>query len=426
MNMEKKKQQSWDNPRCEILKAMHKARPMSMTRCLTCKGGRLLCGRPSCPLLQKISIQNPIETRLKESMFGPSPSIFVGWKGYPNVLIGPMTAVEEENAAMLDDPSRWYGLDFDEIIRMRSSLVRSKTQHGIKERTTLLEKSQELAMSVKPTDTEVVFKSRPKYGMSFSPISQPMGPSGVLKSFEIAENPSIPKKVDYVVSDELKANDAIYRLYQSDYDVYYLSRILSSGVLGIEENRKLVPTRWGITAVDDIIANLLREVVKERPLISEFRVYSNTYLENHFEILLMPRNWEFEQFEAWAPDTLWTMAYSKPAINLEKERYRGRSRYAIKEGGGYYAARLAVLEALDRMKRQAGVVIFREIHEGYIMPVGVWEVRENVRNAFRNPPAKFDTMEGALAHVGSKLKIPLSEYRKRSGIISQKRLEDFN
>ncbi|MFQ6105456.1 MAG: hypothetical protein ACE5NL_00090, partial [Candidatus Hydrothermarchaeaceae archaeon] len=306
-----------------------------------------------------------------------------------------------------------------------SSLVRSKTQHGIKDRTALLEKSQEVAMSVKPTDTEVEFKSRPKYGMSFSPISQPMGPSGVLKDFEIAENPSIPKKVDYVVSDELKATDAIYKLYKSDYDVYYLTRILSSGVLGMWENRKLVPTRWSITAVDDILGNLLRKNVRGYPPISEFRVYSNTYLENHFEILLMPANWEFEQFEAWAPDTLWTMAYSKPAINLEKEGYRGRSEYAIKEGGGYYAARLAVLEALDRMRRQAGVVIFREIHEGYIMPVGVWEVRENVRNAFRNQPAKFDTMNEALTHIGAKLKIPLSEYRKRSSIISQKRLEDF-
>ncbi len=384
-----------------------------------------MCGRPSCPLLQKINIQHPIESRLKESMFGPSPSIFVGWKGYPNVFIGPMTSVEEENAALLDDPSRWYGFDFNEIIRMRSSLVRSKTRHGIRERTALLEKSQELAMSVKPTDTEVEFKVRPKYNLSFSPISQPIGPSGVLKDFEIAENPSIPKKVDYVVSDELKAGDAIYKLYRSDYDVYYLSRILSSGVLGMQENRKLVPTRWSITAVDDILANLLREGVKEYPLINEFQVYSNTYLENHFEILLMPRNWEFEQFEAWAPDTLWTMAYSKPAINLEKESYRGRSKYAIKEGGGYYAARLAVLEALERMKRQACVVIFREIHEGYIMPVGVWEVRENVRNAFRNPPEKFDTMEEALAYIGARLKIPISEYRKRSGIIAQKRLEDF-
>lgn len=419
------KYQSWENPRCEILKAMYKARPMSRAICLTCKGGRLLCGRPSCPLLQKMHVQTPIEPKLKESMFGPSPSIFVGWKGYPNVFVGPMTSLEEENAAVLDDPSRWYGLDFNEIIRMRSLLVRSKTLQEVKSRTKLVEDSQEIAMSIKPVDTEVEFKTAPKYGISFSPISQPMGPSGILKNLEIAGNPKIPKKVDAIASEGMRATDAARALYDTGHDVYYITRVLSSGALGMQENKKLVPTRWSITAVDDMLGNWLRGVAKGYPPVSEFRVYSNTYLENHFEILLMPANWEFEQFEAWAPNTLWTMAYSKPAINLEKEGYGGRSSYAIKEGGGYYAARLATLEALNEMRRQAGVVIFREIHEGYIMPVGVWEVRENVRRAFRNPPAKFGTLKDALNHMSLKLKIPMAEYIKRSEILAQKRLGEW-
>lgn len=398
---------------------------MSKAICLTCKGGRLLCGRPSCPLLQKIHIQSPIETRLKESMFGPSPSIFVGWKGYPNVFVGPMTSIEEENAALLDDPSRWYGLSFNEIIRMRSLLVRSKAMQEVKSRTKLVESSQEIAMSVKPVDTEVEFKTAPRYGISFSPISQPMGPSGMLKNLRIAGNPKIPRKVDSIASENIRAADAARALYSAGHDVYYITRILSSGALGMQKNKKLVPTRWSITATDDILGNWLREKVKEYPLVSEFRVYSNTYLENHFEVLLMPANWEFEQFEAWAPNTLWTMAYSRPAINLEKEGYGGRSEYAIKEGGGYYAARLAALEALNEMRRQAGVVIFREIYEGYIMPVGVWEVRENVRNAFRNQPAKFGTLKEALSHISMKLKIPMAEYIKRSEILPQRRLVDW-
>ncbi|MFN3528143.1 MAG: hypothetical protein ACK4YO_03480, partial [Candidatus Altarchaeaceae archaeon] len=78
-------------------------------------------------------------------------------------------------------------------------------------------------------------------------------------------------------------------------------------------------------------------------------------LFNHFEILLIPGNWEFEQFEAWAPDTLWTIGNESYAINLEAEYYKGRNDYAIKEGGGYYASRLAVLEYLKKIKRQARV-----------------------------------------------------------------------
>ncbi|MEE8400715.1 MAG: Nre family DNA repair protein [Candidatus Hydrothermarchaeaceae archaeon] len=413
------------DPKCEIVNAIRKQRPMSRKLCLTCKGGRLLCGRPSCPLLSKINIQSPFEGKLKESVFGPSPSIFVGWNGYPQVSIGPMTSLEPEDAALLDDPGRWYGLDFSDIIRFRSMLVRSKSRQSVREKTALVEKAQEIALSVNPVDTEVLFYSRPKYSISFSPISQPMGPSANLKDLDITENPKIPRKVDALVSDELSASDSSNALYKSGYDVYYLSGVLSSGALGLDERKKLVPTRWSITAVDDIIGKGLIEKIKNYSEISEHRVYSNTYLENHFEILLIPIQWEFEQFEAWAPDTLWTMAYSDYAINQESERYRGRRDYALKEGGGYYAGRLGVLEGLERLRRQACAIIFREIYEGYIVPVGVWEVRENVRQAFKNPPRKFDTLNEALTDIGTRLKIPVEEYLRRSEILSQRRIDEY-
>ena len=417
--------QKWRDPTCEIVSAIRKQRPMSRKLCLTCKGGRLLCGRPSCPLLSKISMQNPFEGKLKESMFGPSPSIFVGWSGYPRVSLGPMTALEHGDAAVLDDPGKWYGLDFSDIIRLRSMLVRSKAKQGVKEKTTLVEKAQELALSVKPVDTEVLFHSRPKYSLSFSPVSQPMGPSGALKNLDIAENPKIPRKVDALVSDEVTASDAAFTLYKSGYDVYYLTRVLSSGAMGFEERKKLVPTRWSITAVDDIIGKRLAEEVKNYPEIDNYTVYHNTYLENHFEILLIPIKWEYEQFEAWAPDTLWTMAYSDYAINQESERYRGRRDYALKEGGGYYAGRIGVLEGLAGLRRQACAIVFREIYEGYVMPVGVWEVRENVRKAFENPPRRFDTLKGALEDIRTRLKIPMEEYMKRSEILKQRRIDEF-
>jgi hypothetical protein len=336
-----------------------------------------------------------------------------------------MTALEYGDAALMDDPGRWYGLDFSEIIRLRSMLVRSKAMQGVRERTTLVEKAQELAMSVRPTDTEVLFHSRPKYSLSFSPISQPMGPSASLKDLDIAENPKIPKKVDSLVNDEVTASDAAHTLYKSGYDVYYLTGVLSSGAMGYEERKKLVPTRWSITAVDDIIGKQLINEIKNYPEITDYTVYTNTYLENHFEILLIPIKWEFEQFEAWAPDTLWTMAYKDYAINQESERYRGRRDYAIKEGGGYYAGRIGVLEALAKLRRQACAIIFREIYEGYVVPVGVWEVRENVRKAFENRPAKFDTLNAALNDISTRLKVPMQEYVRRSEILSQRRLDEF-
>ncbi|MEM2917892.1 MAG: Nre family DNA repair protein [Candidatus Altiarchaeota archaeon] len=417
--------QSWERPRCKIFKEMQKMYPRSKELCLICKGGRLLCGLPNCPIIEKISIQIPIKRRISREIFGPSPSIFVGWHNYPRLFIGPMTSLDSEKAEIIDNPRLWYGANFSEIIEMRSLLVRSKRKQKVDEKNKFLQDSQEIALSVKPIDIETKFKKEPTYKISFSAISQPIGPSGEIENFKIVENPKIPKKVDTLISEKVNAKDAVFQLYNDKFDVYYLATALSSGVFGREENRRIVPTRWSITAIDDIIAKELMKKIRQYPEINEFLIYSNEYLFNHFEILLMPGRWEFEQFEAWAPKTLWTQKVSRPVIVEEHEPFKGRKTYAIKEGGGYYAGRLAVVEALEKIKRQAKVIVFREISEGYIMPVGVWEVRENVRKAFNNPPEKFSNLNEALKYINSKLTIPIKEYIMRSEILKQKRINEY-
>ena len=385
----------------------------------------MLCGAGSCPLLQRVSLRSPFEGKLSSEMFGPSPSIFVGWKGYPEVYAGPMTSVNPEVAGLLDDPGGWYGLDFNDIITLRSQLVRSKAAVNVRSQGRFVDDNRDIALSVKPTDVEVRFKKKPSFGLSFSPISQPMGPSGELESFKVADNPKIPQKVDYVLSDDLGSVDQAKALYDDNFDVYYLSRVLSSGAMGRAEKQVMVPTRWSITAVDDIIGKALMEQVREFPFISDFRVYSNTYLENHFEILLMPGAWEFEQFEVWAPQTLWTLSYDEPVIVQEHEGHGGRWDYALNEGGGYYAGRLGVVEALYKMRRQARAVVFREIHEGYVMPVGVWEVRENVRKAMAGSCVKFSGLKEVLVYLNTRLRVPVAKYLGRSEILRQRRISDY-
>ena len=88
-----------------------------------------------------------------------------------------------------------------------------------------------------------------------------------------------------------------------------------------------------------------------------------------------------------------------------------------------------VNEKLTQEGRQAGVVVFREAHPGYILPVGVWNVRENVREALRHEPSKFETLQGALGHIMRRMDIPLRRWIRTSGVLKdrlyQRRLEDF-
>jgi hypothetical protein len=364
------------------------------------------------------------ELDVKTTVFGPTPpNVFVGWNNYPRVSWGPMVSISHEDASFIDDPTKWFGLSTKNIVEYRSMLLRSRIQQNIYEKTKLLDKAQEAILSVKPIDVEIDFLRKPDYRITFSNFMQPMGPSAPIKDFRICGNPVIPKKVDEVFEERLKAEVMLSELFSSKFDVYYLTKLLSAGTLGIKT--KLVPTRWSITAVDDTISKKLIKKIKTYPEVSDYQVYTSEYLSNHFEILLIPGKWEFEQFEVWSPKTVWTKSVDERILIEDYEGWDGRTTYSEVEGGGYYAGRFATTEALENMRKQARVVVFREIYEGYTIPVGVWQVREQVRHAFKSQAKRFSTLKEALGYLGTRLRVPIIEYVKKSRIVRQSRLGEF-
>jgi hypothetical protein len=189
-----------------------------------------------------------------------------------------------------------------------------------------------------------------------------------------------------------------------------------------------VPTRWSITAVDDTIGKDLRETVKGLPLINDILVYEAIGYDDRFLVVMVPRPWRYELIEAWYPDTLWNPIGREVVMFGDHEGFEGRTTYAS-IGGCYYAARLAVAEALCIEKRQAATVILRETHPGYIMPVGVWNVREHVRAALRGTPHRFSTMRETLAHLATRLDIPMERYVRLSEVLQyvlyQRTFDDY-
>jgi hypothetical protein len=205
---------------------------------------------------------------------------------------------------------------------------------------------------------------------------------------------------------------------------------LSAGTLGIGKSRRLVPTRWSITAVDANISQaLIEEKVKTMPLVGEVQIFHSNYLDNDFWVLLVPTSWCFEQLECWLPGGAWAQNAKHPHIVQDHEFYPGRKKYASNVEGAYYSARLAVAEHLIGEKRQAGAVVFREIGEGYSVPLGVWQIRENVRHALKEKPLCFSALPLALGYLGRKLKVPMERYKKESalldGFLHQKKITEF-
>ncbi|MFQ6051618.1 MAG: Nre family DNA repair protein [Candidatus Hydrothermarchaeota archaeon] len=404
--------------------------PQKKNLCIVCKGSRLLCGRSSCSILSKIdSIVKFKHKFTSKEIFGSSPpSAFVGYRGYPRVYAGPMVPPVLGDTSILDMTERWFGLSVQEIIDFRSQLLRTQTLADVKKPSKILDAVHEIVLASKPVDTEIKLAKEPRFRMSFSDYEQPMGPSAPLISIKVTENPKIPRHIEKITSDiDLKADKALIELYDHDIPVSHLVRIFSVGLLGKESKRKLVPTRWAITAVDDIVSKNLIRVIKDFPLIDSYQVFYSDYLDNRFFILLIPTSWCFEQLEAWFPESIWSCGTT--SIVSDHEFYRGRSDYASNVTGAYYAGRLAVCEHLVRRRRQAGVIIFREIHKGYYIPLGVWQIRENVRNAMKNGPITFEDLKGALDYISSRLKIPMEKWESQSHILryikKQRSIFDF-
>jgi len=391
-------------------------------QCPICKDVRPFCIHKSYPIERPKDIEARIKEKLKKEFFGPNYSVFVGHFGYPQVNIGPMAGLEINSE--IDDPSKWFGLDYQKIIELRSMLIRSKQQENILSKNKFIQENQELALASKPTDIEIVFKKEPVYNFVLSDFLQPMGPVGSLEKLRVTENVRIDRKVEYIVKDDLKAAETVNLLYQNRQDVYKITTILSSGILGKQDNRKLVPTRWSIVASIDIIAKELIEKIKDYPILNEYRVYHSDYLDNHYTILLIPRSWEFENFETWAPGSNWS-APTQSKIIEEYEPYEGRKEYAEKQAGGYYQSRLGVVELLENLKRQAKVVVFREVGEGYSIPVGSWQILESIRHAGKQNYRKFNTEKEAFDYLKNRLKVPLEKYVSVSKILKRKKLTDF-
>jgi hypothetical protein len=393
----------------------------------------LLCGKSRCPVIVRFHSQTKVKPLIDTLKIGGSspPSVFIGRIGYPKVSIGPMIPPVMGDTSVIDTPELWLDKSIDDIVDFRSMLIRGKHTidvFDVESSNKIVEYTRELALAKNSVFTEAIFKKKPAGKISFYDEIQPHGPSAPIKRFDIS-NPKYEQNIEKAFYDtDLKARDAVIGLYKNGLNVSKIQRAFSVGAFGIKRSRKFVPTRWSITAVDSSLGEELMKKTKFNPWINEFRVYYHDQFDNRWAIVLMPSEWQYELIEAWYPNTTWNPYGREISIFNSYEFFKGRKTYA-EIGGCYYAARLAVNELLTKEKRQAGVVILREAHPGYIMPIGVWNVRESVRRSLKQQYEKFDTLDKALVFIASKMDIPIQRWIRNSAVLKnqlfQKRLEDF-
>ncbi|PUA32504.1 MAG: hypothetical protein B7O98_07585 [Zestosphaera tikiterensis] len=390
--------------------------------CALCRGSKYLCGLTYCPIVVKFYS----ELRLKPVMFkdevgGSSPpSVFVGRYGYPKVRVGPSIPPVSGDTSDYDLPEVWVGKPLEEILSKRLSMVVGVTEVKVDDlNSKILEKIQEIALSERSVFTELKLSKLISRKPVISEEVPPLGVRVLINDLRPESNVSFGRAVEKVFNDfDMRASEAVIKLYVEGIPISRIQRVLSVGALGKKSKRRLVPTRWSITAVDDITSKHLIKKLLNYEELNEVLVYVREYMKNLFIAILLPGIWSYEWIEAWFPGSTWNVFGRVVSIEGDYEGPSGRSDYAL-PGGCYYAARLAAAEHLYyRIKRQAMVFLYREIYEGFNIPVGVWFVRENIRKMFEGRPMKFSDVSEAIAEVSKYTAVPIEDVVRRSRILS--------
>lgn len=393
--------------------------------CIRCKG-KGLCGKP-CKIYSKI--KNFIPKKSKHFSGDSPPEIFVGRYNYPNIQAGILSPELHGNTSELSMPEIWYEKNFQipKILTNRSQLIYGNFQIPIKKpnsKNKFTKLMQEISMVHKPISTEFFLKKVPRMLLEIDKYSAAIGNPAPLEYARLQENPKIKTKIEYLTADtDCKSVVAMKELYKSKIQTSHIIKILSAGLLGKGIRRRLVPTRWAITATDDTISKELLKKIKFYPEINEILLFNGNYIGNYYEILLLPDKFSFEVIEAYMSGSVWNPLSAKINFAQDFERFSGRKKYAFNVTGAYYTVRLAVCEYLEKIKRQAYVIIFREERPEYNAPLGVGILRELSRDVFSKGPEKFDTVQQALEKMQSRMKLPIQQFIEKSVLLKEYKMQ---
>ncbi len=314
------------------------------------------------------------------------PSIFVGSSNYPIVKIGPVITTTIKDIELKGNIEKWSKINYSTLLNLRSSMIRCYGYNKTYETgTKLVSDLQEILLyeSYSALNLDIgKYKRSNLTSNNFNKIENPDMPFGYTLPIERFDKLSPVRnttnnKIEKVFYDnDLDSKSAIIDLYFNNVRIDKIQSIFSIGMTGKKNNRRIIPTKWSITATDKIISDYLINKIKVNRPVDKVSMYKYEHYNNYYCIIITPsETWSMEYFEIWINGE---KKYNKVISDFENEREK---KTIPNTAGAFFAARLSVAEFLHKIKKIGSVVIFRVIYPLYNIPLGVWQVRLGMRYA---------------------------------------------
>ena len=372
----------------------------------------------------KLEFYNEIKkyhSNLKPSkeLEGYASQAIVGEKNYPTPQIHNIQSPNEENSFF--KTSDVVKKDYSQIIKLkaRNVLAHTNSIHIKKTKQKVIGEINDIYKARKAVDFTSKFDKELTFNKPIiNSMSGILGTKNELLRLELNQNAPTSKQIEKYIQEDVKSKESLIELYERKVPESQIINLLSLGNFGIQTNRKIVPTRWTITAYDKTIEEHLCKQVKECRIMSNYQLFYYSDKGNTFLIILAPDAYSFENIE-FMPNGWQAVDYVK---------YDNKLKYKEPNtAGGFYATKVAILEYLRSIKKQASIVCIRLI-DNYEIPLGVVFVRESVREAMKKRIDKTSTMEEMKMHI---LKNHTQFYKEFTSSMTlrelrvQKKLNDF-
>ncbi len=322
--------------------------------------------------------------------FGSAP--IVGEKNYP--FLATHNISNEDKKTSFFETGNLVKKSYNEILPLKAKSILGSTQKNYikKPKARIVEELRDIYKSKTAIEMQSSFDKEITFNKILSSkVAGVMGSQNELTKLEAQENTRTSNKIEKFTANDIKAREAIISLYEKGVSEHQIINLLALGSFGIEINRKLVPTKWAISAYDQTIDNYLHKKIQKYSLINQYEIYQDRDKGNDFIIILLPDTFSAEIVETWdisgfdQSEATGKWKTDKKMI-IEQDYVGNNNKLGYTEpncSGGYWATKSPINRFLDQRKKQASYISIRFI-DNYEIPLGVVFVRECARKALKN------------------------------------------